>query len=133
MLRYDPNLIKFSRHLRKNLTDSESVPWLRLRRKQIAAVQFYRQKPIGKFIVDFYAPSVQLMVEVDGSQHKDGDHFQRDQERDEYLDGLGLMVLRFNSSEVLTETEAVVQVIFRTITERLSAKISPTALCQTER
>jgi len=76
MLRYDPNLIKFSRHLRKNLTDSESVLWLRLRRKQLAAVQFYRQKPIGKFIVDFYAPSVQLVVEVDGSQHKDGDHFQ---------------------------------------------------------
>jgi very-short-patch-repair endonuclease len=43
----------------------------------------------------------------------------RDQERDEYLAGLGLEVLRFDSRRVLTETGAVVEVILRRIKEQL--------------
>ncbi len=42
--------------------------WFRLRRKQLLGVQFYRQKPIGKCIVDFYGPAVALVIEVDGGQ-----------------------------------------------------------------
>jgi len=52
-----------------DLTDAEQRLWARLRRKQILGVQFYRQKPIGNYIADFYAPAAQLVVEVDGSQH----------------------------------------------------------------
>ena len=69
MLKYDRNLKKYSRHLRSNLTDSESKLWSRVRRKQICGVQFYRQKTVGSFIVDFYAPRAKLVVEIDGSQH----------------------------------------------------------------
>jgi very-short-patch-repair endonuclease len=39
--------------------------WGRLQRKLILGVQFYRQKPIGNYIVDFYAPVVNLIVEID--------------------------------------------------------------------
>jgi len=125
MLRYDPNLKNIARQLRKNLTDSESILWSRLRRKQLEDVQFYRQRPIGKYVVDFLAPSVRLVVEVDGSQHMQGDQLQRDQKRDEYLAGLGFRVLRFNSREALTETDAVVEVISEAINERLNAQIPP--------
>ena len=51
------------------MTDSENVLWLRLRRKQLLGVQFYHQKPIGNYVVDFFAPRARLVVEVDGSQH----------------------------------------------------------------
>ena len=78
-------------------------------------VQFYRQKPIGDYIVDFYAPKAKLVVEVDGSQHLTGDHVELDQKRDLYLSGMGLKVMRFNSREVLTNTDEVVEVIFRTM------------------
>jgi very-short-patch-repair endonuclease len=50
--------------LRKNLTESESILWSRLRRKQLDGVQFYRQKPIANYIVDFYAPRANLVIEV---------------------------------------------------------------------
>ena len=120
MLRYVPDLKENARGLRKNLTDSETVLWSRLRRKQLEGVQFYRQKPIGRFIVDFFAPSAHLVIEVDGSQHLQEDHMKRDQERDEYLAGLGLEVLRFDSRQVLTETAAVVEVILRRIKEQLN-------------
>ncbi len=118
MLRYSANLKSLARELRKKQTDSEGTLWSHLRRKQIEGVPFYRQKPIGKYIVDFFAPSVKLVIEVDGSQHIEDDHFQKDRDRDEYLAGLGFKVLRFSSRGVLTETEAVLEIICRTITEQ---------------
>ncbi len=120
MLRYAPDLKKNARGLRKNLTDSENVLWSHLRRKQLEGVQFYRQKPIGRYIVDFFAPSARLVIEIDGCQHLQDDHMKRDQERDGYLAGLGLEVLRFDSRQVLTETAGVVEVILRRIKEQLS-------------
>jgi len=125
MLRYNANLKDNARELRKNLTDSERALWSRLRSKQLLDVQFYRQKPIGEHIVDFYAPRAKLVVEVDGSQHMEAAHVLQDRIRDEYLASLGLKVLRFNSREILKESDAVVEVICRTITGRLKAEIPP--------
>jgi very-short-patch-repair endonuclease len=96
-----------------------------LRNKQLLGIQFYRQKPIGAHIVDFFAPLAKLVVEVDGSQHLGRDHALKDRNRDGYLVSLGLRVLRFNSREVLEERDAVVEAIYRTITEQANAKIPP--------
>jgi very-short-patch-repair endonuclease len=82
-------------------------------------VQFYRQKPIGNYVVDFYAPGVKLVVEVDGSQHLDQNHINKDVRRDTYLTSQGLQVLRFDNLQVLRETDAVLEVIFRVVTEKL--------------
>jgi very-short-patch-repair endonuclease len=97
MLKYNPKLKGNARQLRQNLTDSERALWRRLRGKQLADVQFYRQKPIGNYIVDFYAPKAKLVIEIDGSQHFEAHHAEKDLERDEHMGSLGLMVLRFNS------------------------------------
>src|SRR4030066_508309 len=122
MLRYTANLKDQARELRKKLTESESALWSRLRRKQVLGIQFYRQKPIGRYIVDFFAPRVGLVVEVDGSQHMEENHLQKDKKRDKYLTGLGLKVLRFNSRVVLSEADAIMEVMYRTITERLNSE-----------
>ena len=98
MLKYNPHLKQGARRLRKEMTPSERALWSRLRRKQLRDVQFYRQKPIGNYIVDFYAPKSKLVVEVDGSQHLGSIHKQNDAERDSYLESAGLQVLRFNTS-----------------------------------
>ena len=125
MLNYNANLKDQARQLRKNLTDSEKALWSRLRNKQLLGIQFYRQKPIGEHIVDFFAPRVKWVVEVDGSQHTLGDHVQKDRFRDGYLASLGLKVLRFNSREVLKESDAVVEAIYRMIADQLNAEIPP--------
>jgi very-short-patch-repair endonuclease len=101
MLWYTATLKGQARELRKKLAESENALWSRLRGKQLLGMQFYRQKPIGQYIVDFFAPRARLVVEVDGSQHMEENHLQRDKNRDEYLKGLGLKVLRFNSRVVL--------------------------------
>jgi very-short-patch-repair endonuclease len=83
MLKYSPQLKITARSLRTNLTDAEQRLWIRLRRKQIAGVQFYRQKPIDNYIVDFYAPAASLVVELDGSHHSDLAQARYDAERTE--------------------------------------------------
>ncbi len=119
MLTYNKRLKTKARTLRTNLTRSERALWSRLRGKQILGVQFYRQKPIGDFIVDFYAPKANLVIEVDGSQHLQDESSVRDHKRDEYLAGLGLKALWFNSREVLTNTDEVVEVVYRRIRDSL--------------
>ena len=119
MLKYNHHLKTLSRDLRGNLTDSERILWSRLRRKQILGVSFYRQKPIGEYIVDFYAPKAKLVVEVDGSQHLEDEQMQRDKLRDEYLHGQGLEVLRFYSNDVLRNIEGVMEVIFNSVKQKI--------------
>ncbi len=125
MLKYNAHLKDKARQLRKNLTDSEAALWSRLRNKQLLGIQFYRQKPIGEHIVDFFSPRARLVVEVDGAQHLGGDHALKDRTRDGYLAALGLKVLRFNSREVLKESDAVVEAIYRTVAEQLKEEITP--------
>jgi very-short-patch-repair endonuclease len=120
MLKYNPKLKANARQLRQNFTDSERVLWQRLRLKQLSGVQFYRQKPIGNYIVDFYAPKAKLVIEIDGSQHVEAQHAEKDKKRDEHLGSLGLMILRINGRQVLKETRAVVEFIYQKMTERLT-------------
>jgi len=97
------------------MTDAENKLWSKIRRKQISGIQFYRQKPIGSYIVDFYAPEVKLVIEVDGSQHLDKNGREEDKKRDRDLLVQGLRVLRFDNLKVLKETEAVVEKILAVI------------------
>ena len=120
MLKYNPKLKTKARSLRAGLTDAEQYLWRRLRRKQILGVQFHRQKPIGNYIVDFYAPTAQLVVEVDGSQHAELTQAKYDERRSKYLENLGLRVLRFDDRPVLLELDAVAQEIYRAVNEMLA-------------
>jgi very-short-patch-repair endonuclease len=108
MLPYGKNLKHLARDLRKDQTDAEQRLWSHIRRKQLADVQFYRQKPIGPYIVDFYAPRAKLVVEIDGAQHREGEHASQDAARDAYLESLGLKVLRFDNVGVWWDTALVV-------------------------
>ena len=112
MLRYNPRLKGRARSLRANLTDAEQRLWARLCRKQVLGVQFYRQKPIGNYIADFYAPAARLVVEVDGSQHVESEHAEHDRRRTAYLKQIGLRVLRYTDWQVLLELDSVVEEIF---------------------
>ena len=123
MLHYRPNLKDKARQLRSNLTESERVLWSRLRGKQLLGMQFYRQKPIQNYIVDFFAPKVKLVIEVDGSQHRKEDESQKDKIRDKSLAALGLTVMRFDSNAVLNETNAVADAIYNRIADFLNSQI----------
>jgi len=117
---YRHDLKKLARRLRTQMTDAELKLWSRIRRKQIHGIQFYRQKPLLDFIVDFYAPAARLVIEVDGGQHFETEHHVRDELRDQRLEKLGILVLRFDNLQVLKEIEAVVEHIVDVVDRRLS-------------
>ena|SRR3990170_6230405 len=112
MLHYDKHLKAFSQQLRKNTTDAERYLWSRLRGKQLKGSQFYRQKVIGRYIVDFYCPKAGLVIELDGGQHYEETGKEKDSVRDEVLKRTGLKVLRFSDREVFENIGAVMENIW---------------------
>jgi len=69
MIYHNKKLKYTARTLRKNMTETEILLWSRVRRKQLLGFQFYRQRPHGNYIVDFYCPAAKLIIEIDGRQH----------------------------------------------------------------
>lgn len=111
-----PHLKLKARKLRSNMTDAERKLWSKLRNKQINNLQFYRQRPLDLYIVDFYCPKKNLVIEIDGGQHYENTTIDLDQKRTEYLrQKFGLKVLRFTNIDVLKSTEGVVQKIIEEI------------------
>ncbi|MBJ6726499.1 endonuclease domain-containing protein [Geomesophilobacter sediminis] len=117
---YGSNLKRLARQLRNEMTDAERSIWLRIRDKQIAGAQFYRQKPLLGFIADFYCPKANLVIELDGSQHQEPSHLQTDELRDQAMANEGLLVLRFDDRQALLETDAVVERILQVVLERMN-------------
>jgi len=113
MLPFNKNLQQLSRELRKNMTDAKRRLWGKIRRKQVNGKQFYRQKNIGDFIVDFHRPASRLIIEIDGSQHQSPEGIAKDRARDDYLLNLGYRVLRFLNLEIFQNIDGVTETISR--------------------
>jgi very-short-patch-repair endonuclease len=116
-LKRDPVLQQRARTLRKQSTDAERHLWRQLRRRQIRGYRFRRQVPIGGFIADFACLEANLVIELDGAQHVERKSY--DGERDRKLACEGFRVLRFWDNEVFHDTEAVLDVIFRSLDSTL--------------
>ena len=103
--------------LRTNATPEENTLWYQYLRKR--PVQFRRQHPLGQYIVDFYCAKAKLVIELDGSQHYSPDGQQKDFVRTEYLESLGLQVLRFSNSDIQTNLRGVCQQIDQIVEEKI--------------
>ncbi len=97
--------------MRKNPTEAERTLWDALRGRQINNFAFRRQHPFGPFIVDFYCPSLKLVIEVDGDYHNDPSQQLKDTHRDSHLAHLGLRVLRFHNTQILSDLPSVISAI----------------------
>ncbi|MFQ6002357.1 MAG: endonuclease domain-containing protein [Candidatus Zixiibacteriota bacterium] len=112
MLFYNKKLKGHARVLRKNMTNAERLVWSRIRRKQLKGYQFYRQKIIGNYIVDFYCPKRRLIIELDGGQHYGEEGMKKDKKRDAYLKSIGLNILRFSDREVFENLNGMLEKIY---------------------
>jgi very-short-patch-repair endonuclease len=101
--------VGFARDLRQKFTDAEKALWMKLRNRQLEAVKFRRQQPIGSYIVDFVSFERKLIIEIDGGQHNEEMTKERDEERTMRLEERGYRVMRFWNNEVLTNAEGVLE------------------------
>jgi len=105
-LRYLEELRILSRHNRNNSTEAESIMW-RFLRKNKFGYKFLRQKPIFRFILDFYCRQLLLTIEIDGSSHDERKNY--DEARDRYLESVNITTLRFTNYEVLNNFDSVLK------------------------
>ena len=108
MIPYNRKLLQAAKILRAHMTVAEKSLWQRVQLNHLG-LKFYRQKPIGEYVVDFFCPKANLVVEVDGGHHYTEVGKGNDKIRDEYMKSLNLTVLRFSNSEVLNNTDRVIE------------------------
>lgn len=110
-------LVKNARALRKEMTKEERHLWYDFLRQH--PLKFYRQKPIGNYIADFCCLTARLVIELDGSQHYELSGREKDRERTQALEAMGLHVLRFSNLDVMRNFEGVCQTIQIELTRRV--------------
>lgn len=105
-LPYNPKLREYARALRKAGMLHEVLLWKELKTNKLNCLDFDRQKIIGNYIVDFYCAEKGVVLEVDGSSHNDKQI--EDALRDQYLQSLGLVVIRITVKEVFQNLVGVI-------------------------
>jgi very-short-patch-repair endonuclease len=108
---YDQNLKLLARDLRNNSTLGEVILWNKLKGKQFLGYDFQRQKPLLKYIVDFYCSELDLIIEIDGKYHEHQDNYSKDLLRQSNLEKYNLHFLRFTEKDLRTQLLNVLRVI----------------------
>jgi very-short-patch-repair endonuclease len=103
--------------LRNSSTKEENHLWYDYLRTY--PVRFNRQRIIGAYIADFFCPKAKLIIEIDGSQHYEEKAIEYDIVRTEYIERLGLKVLRFTNLDIKQDFEGVCKAIDTEVNLRL--------------
>lgn len=114
---YNNTNVPKARKLRREMTPWERKLWYCYLSKH-AEVRFYRQKPIGSYIVDFYCPKASLVIELDGGGHYEPEQKAKDAERTNLLEREGLEIVRFCNRDIDNNFRGVCAVIDQKIYER---------------
>ncbi len=112
--------LNHAKSLRTNQTEAEQRLWYHLRAHRFMGLKFKRQKPMGRYVVDFVCMERRLIIELDGGQHAERASY--DKIRDEWLRTQGYTVLRFWNNDVMQQLENVL--------EQIRSTLSPTPLPQ---
>jgi very-short-patch-repair endonuclease len=109
---------EIARRLRKTMTPHEVKLWVHLRRlRKREGWHFRRQAPFRWYILDFVCYDAKLVIELDGSHHREPQQAARDRARDESLRREGFTVLRFLNIEI----DHAMDGVWDSITEALRA------------
>ena len=118
--KYNKELIPFARQLRKEMTKQEKRLWYDFLRDY--PVRFTRQKVLGYYIADFYCAKAKLVVELDGAPHFDREAMQNDVQRDAFISGYGIKVMRFHDNRIDLDFPSVCSEIDRAVMGRMNGE-----------
>lgn len=97
--------------LRNNSTFFEAILWKVLKAKQVNGLKFRRQHSIGRYILDFYCPSIKLGIELDGNSHYTQSGLDNDEKRTAFLNDNGISIMRFENKIVTNNPGHIVECI----------------------
>ena len=110
---YRKSNVPLASELRQNMTKYERLLWYRYLRT--CPVRFQRQKPIGRYIVDFYCAKARLVIELDGSGHYEEAQELYDRKRTAYLQRMGLKEIRYTNLQIAQQFREVCEDIYKHI------------------
>lgn len=113
---YDRALKERARELRNHSTVTEVMLWQRLKKGQMLGYDFHRQKPVDRYIVDFFCHELMLAIEIDGSSHATKKEY--DARRQRRIESFGITFLRFPDADVRFRIDDVLSVIAAWIKEK---------------
>jgi len=99
--RYLEELRILARNNRNSLTKSESKLWYEYLSKRPFGCKFLKQKPIGRFIADFYCSKLLLIIEIDGGVHENRKNY--DEGRDFEMLRRGIKTIRYTDTQVMDD------------------------------
>ncbi len=108
--RTTPKVFARAKELHRSMTEAEARLWSHLRAHRMKDIHFRNQHAIGGYIVDFCAPRLKLIIELDGSKHLEQQEY--DAERTAFLEAKGYRILRFWNNDVMNNIEAVLDSIW---------------------
>jgi len=124
-MKIDSQLLEFAKYMRHTATDAENLMWQLLRAKRFMNLKFRRQHVVKPYIVDFYCHEIDLVIELEGSQHGMDDAIEYDTERTKFLEALGLTVVRYCNHDVLRRADVVLEDLWNVCFELKSKSTSP--------
>jgi very-short-patch-repair endonuclease len=107
--------LKQAQQLRGKMTEAETLFWQSVRNRQLGGYKFRRQVLVGRYIADFMCLECKTIIEIDGGQHNDNVD---DTVRDEFLNSIGFVVVRYWNNDVLNNIEGVLSTLTLTLSQR---------------
>jgi len=118
MLKQAPKATRIARNLRLRESWGERLMWAWLRDQRFSGYKFRRQHPLGPYILDFFWNRAKLDIEVDDFQHGSPENQVTDASRDAFLENQGIKILRFWSSHVRRDKQAIRDKIWQNLQQR---------------
>ncbi len=115
---YNKNLKEFANELRNHSTKAEVIIWTVLLKARKTGYRCLRQRPISRFIADFFFPELKLLLEIDGYSHTIEERVINDSERDKELVKLGYKTIRILDQHVFEDLENVQRTIYYELEKR---------------
>ncbi len=102
----NPLTLEYAKKMREEPTLEEKILWEKIHINQLG-VRIRRQVIILGFIVDFYCPQANLIIECDGRKHDK----EKDKWRDFLLSSEGFKIVRFKNEDIRDNLSAVLRKI----------------------
>ena len=118
MISYDPKNLTYARLNRKEtlMTEAEWKFWNLVLKKSMTWYRFLKQKCVWDYILDFYCHELKIWIEIDWWYHDW--NWERDLEKEAYLNSLWIVVLRYTNNQVLYQIHWLVEDLHFNLAER---------------
>ena len=128
MYPYNKNLTEYAKELRKNMTPEEKHLWYDF--LKLLPLTVKRQYVVGNYILDFFIPSANIAIELDGSQHFETEAKEADRLRDLELAKVGIKVVRYRNTEITQNFAGVVDDIMKNMSSSSTASGPPSPILE---